>query len=284
MRRVFLLLLVAVIPAPAFGGPITYTLRDAHFFGGTPGPTREIIATGPFTPASNVSHPYTFSTGGGTSVVFNGVATNQGSPLELTVSNLVEAGQSAALAANNSPFDPISIVSIVSSGLQENGLVVTGSSGTGYLLPTFRVDGAFEDAHANAFANLGICAGISSCTLSGLGASTGGAQAVDQLFTPLVSAGTAFTFGVPFNFFFFVTTGVQSFGNTLAAGGDVGGDFRLRLLGYKIVDVNGNEIADVSVTSDLLNPVPEPATLLVVAGGLAAALARRHGRRREGQA
>ena len=98
------------------------------------------------------------------------------------------------------------------------------------------------------------------------------------MFTPLVAAGTAFTFNVPFNFFFFVTTGVQSSSNTLAAGGPVGGDFRLRLLGYKIVDVNGNEIADASLTSDLLNPVPEPGTLLVVAGGVAAALARRRRR------
>jgi len=85
-------------------------------------------------------------------------------------------------------------------------------------------------------------------------------------------------------FFFFVTTGVQSSSNTLAAGGPVGGDFRLHLLGYKIVDVNGNEIADASLTSDLLNPVPEPATLLILAGGLTAALARRRGRRRAGQA
>ena len=34
------------------GRPISYTLRNAHFFGGTPGPTREILQSGAFTPSS----------------------------------------------------------------------------------------------------------------------------------------------------------------------------------------------------------------------------------------
>jgi hypothetical protein len=56
----------------------------------------------------------------------------------------------------------------------------------------------------------------------------------------------------------------------LGIGGPVGGDFRLRLVGYKIVDANRVEIAGASLTSDLLNPVPEPSVVLLVAGGLVA--------------
>ena len=286
-RSCLLLLLAVALPWPAMAGPISYSLRDGHFFGGTPGPTREIIQSGTFTPSSSESNTYVFSTGGAAPVVFTGTAANQGAPFALTVSNLVEAGSSTALQFNLSPNDPTNFVSLVQSRVQENGLIATGGSGVAYLLPTFRVDGAFEDAHASANANLSICAGIQTCAVTGLGASSGGIQAVDLLYTPAIGASTQFMFGQAFNLFFFLSSGVTSASvGSLAAGGPVGGDFRLRLDSYRIVDATGADIDGASLTSDLLNPVPvpEPATLLVTAAGLAAVLRRRVTSRRLDQA
>ncbi len=286
-RSCLLLLLAVTLPSPAMAGPIAYTLRNAHFFGGTPGPTREILQSGTFTPSSSESDTYVFSTGGAAPVVFTGTAASQGTPFALTVSNLIEAGSPTALQFNLSPNDPTDFVSLVQSRVQENGLIATGGSGVAYLLPTFRVDGAFEDAHALAVATASICAGIQSCAATGLGFSSGGAQALDLLYTPAIGASTEFTFGQAFNLFFFLSSGVNSSAvGSLAAGGPIGGDFRLRLEGYRIVDANGVDIDRASLTSDLLNParVPEPATLLVTAAGLAAVLRRRATSRRAGKA
>jgi hypothetical protein len=275
-RSCLLLLLALALPAPAIGGPITYTLRNAHFFGGTPGPTREILESGAFTPASSESNLYTFSTGGASPVVFTGTAANRGTPFALTVSNLVESGSATSLQFNLSPFGATNLVSLVQSRVQENGLIATGGSGVGYLLPTFRVDGAFDDAHASASGTLAICAGLQSCPVTGLGVSGGGVQAVDQLYTPGIGASTQFTFDQPFSLFFFLSAGVSSGASgSLAPGGPVGGDFRLRLVGYRIVDATGVDIDGASLSSDLLNPVPEPGTALISVVALTAFLRRR---------
>jgi hypothetical protein len=281
-RSCLLVLLALALPAPAIGGPITYTLRNAHFFGGTPGPTREILESGAFTPASSESNLYTFSTGGASPVVFTGTAANRGTPFALTVSNLVESGSATSLQFNLSPFGATNFVSLVQSRVQENGLIATGGSGVGYLLPTFRVDGAFDDAHPSASGTLAICAGLQSCPVTGLGVSGGGVQAVDQLYTPGIGASSQFTFDQPFSLFFFLSAGVSSGATgSLAAGGPVGGDFRLRLVGYRIVDATGVDIDGASLSSDLLNPVPEPGTALLSVVALTAFLRRRAARRRE---
>ena len=268
-RSLVVLCLLAALPAPAVCGPVTYTLRDAHFFGGTPGPTREILASGAFTPATTASLPYTFTTGGSTPNVFTALSGNAGTPFSLTVSNVIDAQEASALTSNISPFTPLPIVSLVQSRITESGLLITGSTGTGYLIPTFRITGAYDDGHASAFGQLSGCAGISACALTGLGSSSGGIQAVDTLFTPAIGSNTAFTFGTPFDFFFFVSAGVGSFSNTLDPG-RVGGAFVMTLEGYKVVDANGDEIDGVTVDSAIFRQVPEPASLLLLTLGLGA--------------
>jgi len=269
-KHLLALALIAAASAPAAGlcGPVTYSLRDARFFGGDPATdaTRETTSSGAFTSVSAESLAATYSTGGATPTTFNGVASNQGTPFALSVSNHVSAGTPVSLNFNSAPYDPTNFVSLVQSRVQENGLLVTGGSGTGYLIPTFSVEGTFDDTHASAAGNLSACAGISSCSATGLGFSTGGAQSVDLLFSPAIAANTSFTFGTPFDFFFFVSAGVSAFpAGTLQAGGIVNGDFTMRIAGYKIVDGNGNVIPGATLDSSLFQTVPEPSSLLLLA-------------------
>lgn len=276
MRYALLAFALLAIPARSECGPITYNLRDARFFGGAPGPTRELNDSGSFTPPTSETLPTTYSTGGANPVEFTGTASTQGSPLELRATNTVTAESATALQYNASPFDPTNIVTLVQSGLQENGVFVTGASGVGYLLPHFEIEGTFDDAHASAYGQLGICAGNNSCALTGLGNSTGGVQALSTTYTPNIGAQTQFTFDVPFTFFFFLSSGISSQVNGTLQTGEVGADFRLRFLGFSVVDVNGNDIRGATVHSDLA-PVPEPATALMVLFGFAAL--RRRARR-----
>ncbi|MCU0806040.1 MAG: PEP-CTERM sorting domain-containing protein [Burkholderiales bacterium] len=269
---------ITLIPGVGVSGPVSYILRDARFFGGDPAtdPSRETTASGAFNSASAESLAAAYSTGGATPTTFNGLASNQGTPFALSVSNHVSAGTPVALNFNSAPYDPTNFVSLVQSRVQESGLLATGASGTGYLIPTFSVTGSFDDTHASASANLGACAGISSCTATGLAFSAGGAQSVDVLFSPAIAANTSFTFGTPFDFFFFVSAGVSAFpAGTLAAGGPVNGDFTMRIAGYKIVDANGNVIPGAMLDSSLFRTVPEPSSLLLLALALATGWALR---------
>lgn len=274
MRYALLACALLAVPVRGECGPITYSLREGRFFGGVPDASRDVTSSGAFTPATNAALPATYSTGGPSPVTFTGNATTQGTPLELRATNTVVAQSSTALQFNVAPFDDTSFVTLVQSRLQENGVVVTGASGTGYLLPHFRVDGTFSDAHATAFGQLGICAGISACAATGLGNSSAGVQALDVLFTPGIGAQTAFTFGTPFNFFFFLSSGISSGTSGTLAPGSVSADFRLRLLGFSVVDANGNDISGAVVHSDLA-PVPEPAVSALLLLGVMALRRRR---------
>jgi hypothetical protein len=269
MRYALLAFALLAIPARSECGPITYNLRDARFFGGAPGPTRELNDSGSFTPATSETLATTYSTGGANPVEFTGTASTQGSPLELRAANTVTAASATALQYNASPFGPTNIVTLVQSGLQETGVFVTGGTGVGYLLPHFEIEGTFEDAHASAYGQLGICAGNNSCALTGLGNSTGGLQAVSTTYTPAIGAQTQFTFDVPFTFFFFLSSGISSQMNGTLGAGALEADFGLRFLGFSVVDINGNDLRGVVVHSDLA-PVPEPASGALLLLGFAA--------------
>lgn len=264
------------VPAVGLADPI-YGLRTAHFFGGAPGPARDVNQSGVFSSATSETLPASIASG---STTFNGTASTQASPLELRAVNDVSAGSDVALAFNTAPYDPTTIVSIVQSRLDGIDTLVTGSTGTGYLLPILAIDGLLWDDHTQAFAQIAICAGNSSCVLSGGGNSTGGVQAITTTFQPGISAGTAFEFDAPFTSFFFGGVSVNSFSpGLLGAGGSVGGDVRFRLIGYEVVDINGDAIDGAVVHSALFpESVPEPATTLLM--GLALTGAGIVGRRR----
>ncbi|HTV01949.1 MAG TPA: hypothetical protein VMF13_15480 [Luteitalea sp.] len=274
MRRALFALAILAIPAVGECGPITYYLRDARFFGGSPGPSRELNASGAYGSTTVETLPTTYSTGGVNPTVFTGTASTQGSPLELRATNTVAAGSSVALNFNLAPNDPTNFVSLVQSRLQENGVFVTGATGDGYLLPHFEIDGTFDDSHATAYAQVSACAGIATCTPTGLGTSTGGAEALSTTFTPGVGSGTKFTFNTPFAFFFFVSSGISSTSVGTLAPGSVSADFRLRLLGFSVVDENGTPIDGAVVHSDLDN-VPEPVGTGLLLLGLGAVARRR---------
>lgn len=277
MRYVMLAFLLVAIPVRSECGPITYSLRDARFFGDAPGPAREEISSGVFTPATNASQPEVYSTGGPSPVTFTGLASAQGTPMEWRAAASVVADASTSLAFNIDPFGPTNFVSLVQSRAQENNVVVTGGSGVGYLLPHFQIDGAFTDTHGSAFGNVAMCVGLSGCLVTSVASSSGGVQTLSQTFTPAIGAQTEFTFGTPFSWFFFVSSGIFSETTGTLAPGSVSADFRTRLIGFSVVDANGNAIDGAVVDSDLA-PVPEPAAGALLLLGLLAARHRRRGR------
>jgi hypothetical protein len=274
-KLIFSLTLFAAISAQA---SVTYSLRDAYFFGGTPGPSREILESGFFDLLSNESLAASYSTGGGTPTTFNGLAQAQGSPFKLSTSNSVSAAASTPLNFNLPTFGATNTVSIVGSTITEYGLLATGSTGVGYFLPTFRVFGTFNDSHSSAFASAAICAGIGFCPLTGLDSSTGGQQNTDLLYTPQIGQYSEFTFDTPFDFFFFLNNSIRSNSVGTLAAGDLSANLYLEIVGYAIVDANGQAIQGASLTSEVFNPtqVPEPGSMALLGlGAIALMLHRR---------
>jgi MYXO-CTERM domain-containing protein len=123
---------------------------------------------------------------------------------------------------------------------------------------------------------VGVCAGISGCSASTLALSTDGVQTMSLAFTPTIGPQAAFTFGTPLSHFFFLTSGVSSSTLGTLSPGSVSADFRVRLLGFSVVDGAGNDIPGVVVHSDLTPVrVSEPAAGALVLFGLAS-LRRRY--------
>ena len=274
-------LATALATGPALAG-VTYSLRDARFFGETT--QRETTEGGTFTPGSVEDLTVNFSNGVNPPTFFSAVSTNQGTPFRLGVNNNVSASANTALTFNSDFVTPTTIVSIVSSTVQETGVTVTGGSGTAYLLPTFRLKGSFSDGHPTAFGSVGMCAGINVCTLSGVANSSAGPSNVDTTFTPGIGTATDFTFGDPFTFFFFITASINSFTTGNLAPGALGVHFTdgLELLSVAVVDANGDPIPGAIIHSEFLdwmNPgttaVPEPSTLALLGLGLGALFTRR---------
>lgn len=271
-------LLVFAAPASA---DVSYFHRDARFFGDTTG--RETTGGGTFGVPSSEQLAVNFSTGGGTPTLFDALATTQGSPFRLGASNHVSAAANTALTFNIGPMDPTNFVSLVQSGITDNNVTVTGGTGTAYLLPTFRVTGSFDDNHVDAFASIGMCAGVNSCTPTNVATSLT-STVVDALFTPDIGIATDFTFDTPVTLFFFISAGIFSFDIGTLGPGELSADFTggLQLVGLSVVDANGDPIPDAVIHSDFLDllAVPAPAPLALMLAGLSALILRQRGARK----
>lgn len=270
------LMLAGLLTTIAGYSAVTYQLVNSRLFGTNPG--RITVEGGPFTASTGADLAAGFSTGGATPTVFTGLATNQASPFRLGAYNQVNAGEAVNLTLNTDLVTPTSMVSQVQSRIIA-GVIVTGGVGSGYLLPTFRVRGTFADAHATAFGQVSMCAGNSSCLLSGVAVSSGGVQGIDLLFTPQASASTMFTFGTPFSQFFFVNASIGSPVNGTLDPGSVTVDLTdgVELMGMQVVDANGDLIAGAVIDSELMEllSTPEPAAWGMMAAAVAAMALRR---------
>src|SRR5688572_18763484 len=128
MRYTLLAFTLLALPLRSDAGPITYSLREASFFGDVPSPSRDLSSSGTFTSGTEAALPVTYSTGGPFPVTFTGNATTQGAPLELRATNTVAAASSTELQFNAAPFADTTFVTLVQSSLQESSVLVTGSS------------------------------------------------------------------------------------------------------------------------------------------------------------
>jgi hypothetical protein len=261
---------------------VIYDLNNRWYF--PTGPNADDKA-GTLTTATTDSLPTSFSTnlGDPTDNHFEALSTVNGSPFRLGVKNTTTIGQDTSST-------PSAILSIASARIEDLGVTITGASGTGYLLPTFRVQGSLDVENSSVYAELDICAGNNTCILQSPAFDTGGFQNVDLLYTPAISSSTAFQFDTPFAFFFLMNADVIRTGADATAGGPVIGDFTngLELISMQVVDANGQAIPGAQIHSDFLDiasvPEPAPAGPVVAAISLVmAGLLRRKAGRKSAQ-
>jgi hypothetical protein len=250
-------------------GVLTTFLNNVRYFpsaGGTVSDT----TTGSLTAATADSHSTSFNSNPGnpsTANLFNGLDTITGSPLQMGVRNSVTINQ-----ATDSSFD--NWLSFAVIGVNETGVTVTGGSGTGYLLPTFRIVGSFNVGNPNLYSSIDTCDGNGSCIAASAAFDTGGSQPqnVNVLYTPSADSTTSFQFGTPFpiSYSFDAFIGFLGGGTTANPGGPVVSDFTIQLASIKVVDASGAPIPGAQIHStfvDLAN-VPEPGTTALGAAAL----------------
>ena len=230
-----------------------YNLRDGRYFPDGPGIPDNEFKSGVFASSTSDSLQVSYSSNGN---AFDGLATVGTGPFTLGTYNAVTIG-SATTTFNN-----LGIYSIVESGIEDTAITITGGSGTGYLLPTFHVQGILNDSNPNADVGDLICAGNGVCILSSIfGTFTSGVHNVNGVYTPSIGSDTSFQFGTPFDFFFFFGSGIQELGST-NPGGPVIADLTLQLVGMQVVDGSGQVIRGAQIHSPFLDAVnaPEPGT------------------------
>jgi hypothetical protein len=258
-----LLVFDAVLPA----GVVGYTLNNRRFFPTADGTVSDTTSNTLTTATvDSVLSNHTDPLSGNQFSALSGIT---GSPFQLHDVNTVTINQ---------PTDSscCGILSLVSSAVQESGVVITGNSGIGYLLPTFRVHGTFDDNNAGLVLGVSTCVGANGCILAGpAGTSTPGFQNVDTLYTPLIDSTTQFTFGTPFTFFFFLEPAIEYTGPLATPGGASTVDMKMDLVGVRIVNAAGQTIAGNINSTFFEIASPEPGSILLCGLGLAAVLKRR---------
>jgi len=259
MKPLYTCVIVAALAGSICSGTPTYNLRDGRYFPDGPGSPFNTFKSGTFTSTTSDSLAVSFSTDPGNPAdadTFDGFTSVGTGPFLLATDNAVTINT----ATTN--FSNIGIYSIVQSGISDPGVVVTGGSGTGYLLPTFHVQGTLGDSNPNALVADEICAGNGSCILSSIfPAITSGIQHVDGSYTPAIGSDTSFQFGTPFSFFFFFGSAIEEF-NSPNPGGTTLADLTLQFEGFQVVDANGNPIRGAQIHSPFLDAInaPEPGT------------------------
>jgi hypothetical protein len=270
-------LLFSLLLQPLLSGAVIYQLGSTRNFGGG----NQTIVSGTLAPSTDAEAPVSFSTGGPSPTDFSGLSTVLGSPFRLGVKNSVSADATTELRFFQNQAQLVDTATVAFAGIEENGVTITGASGTGYLIPTFRIQGSFTDTHPSAVAIAVMCVGISSCVPLNVATSSGGSGTVNTLYAPPISSSTQFTFGVPFQFFFTFSGFIRSSTNGSLAPGDISLDFTngLEFLGYDVLDANLNAVPGAVVNSEFLNPqvaIPEPSTFaLGLCGLLGGAVIRR---------
>ena len=254
-------------------GVVTYTLNNRRFFPAADGTVADTTSN-PFTATTNDSKTttHTDTLTGNQYSGFTSIATG---PFEMTGITSITLAQATTSSVPG-------IMSLVSVGINETGVTVTGGSGTGFLLPTFHVHGFMDDNNASLQLGIATCAGSNGCILSGpASTATPGFHPVDALFTPTIGSTTAFTFGNPFTFFFFMEPSISYFGSQADPGGTSTSSFQMELVSVQVVDAEGRPIPGAQIHSTFLDiAAPEPGGVLLCGLGLAGiALRRRRGAR-----
>src|SRR5215831_14406483 len=147
-----LMIFQTVLPAG-----VVYTLNNRRFYPAVDGVVADTISS--TLTSATVDSDTTNYTDPLTGNQFNAVSGITGSPFQVAARDSVTINQATTSSCCN-------ILSLVSSGVNETGVTITGGSGTGYLLPTFRVHGFFDDNNAGMDLSVSTCAGNNTCVLT----------------------------------------------------------------------------------------------------------------------
>lgn len=254
---------------PGLDAAPVYSIESMRYFG-DPGSRFTGIYSQPFTGSTNDQHVVNYSDGN----VYNGRSAIRSAPVVMETSTSV---------AINQPVTTDNAVGFLARDRATlyDSVLVTGGTGTAYLTPVVHITGEFTDNSGALYASVNACFGTSTCALLGIagGTSTGGVQSVDVMWSPSPSIypqGFEITFGAPATaYMFFGTNVIAAGGNgvTIPGGNAIDADFRYELMGYLVLDGNGNLIPGASVQSDALG-VPEPTPGVLMGLGLGLVLVR----------
>lgn len=251
-------------------GAMTYFFRNTHDF--PTGPNFD-DKSGTLTPTTTDSLFTSFSTNPGdpTNNQFDGVASIDAAPFRMRVKNTVSIGQTTSATFNGFPINTLSSVAVV---MTESGVLITGGSGTGYLLPTFRSRGTFDIANPTLVGVNTVCIGNNLCDAAAFTGNIGpGIHNIDALYTPPIDSGTAFQFGTPFTISYAYGAFIGLNGGPAQPGGPAVADFTtgMELVSVAVVDSTGTPIPGAQIHSEFfdLASAPEPADILLCVSGCA---------------
>ena len=153
--------------------------------------------SGTLTAATADSNETIFSTDPGNSDDnrFDGIGTVLGSPFRLGLSGSLTIGQATSST-------PTVFLASAATNADETGVTITGATGTGFFIPTFRIQGTFNDNNPSIQEAVTMCVGLnSSCLLyTPAVSSTGGLLTARHVLFSAIDSTTQFTFGTPFDF------------------------------------------------------------------------------------